>query len=131
MKANLGNLIVGYVCDLIDNQLVTKAVTVSLSVLMQIIYASVGLWMLLAWVGYAEGKRKKSLSQWIIRFGNLCMGVYLLQQFILKGLYNHTALPEILGCYWLPWVGFAITMLASLFLTKVSLRSQFGRSLIG
>jgi len=129
LKADLGSLIgVGY---LVDNQLVIKSIVISLSKLMQIIYASVGLLMLLAWVGYAEGKRKKSLSQWIIRFGNLCMGVYLLQQFILKGLYNHTALPEILGCYWLPWVGFVIALIGSVCISHLLVKTKAGRFLIG
>ena len=98
---------------------------------MQIIYASVGLWMLLVWVGYAEKSRKKPMSQWIIRFGNLCMGVYLMQQFILKGLYNHTALPEILGCYWLPWVGFVITLIGSVLIAQLMRSIKVGKFLIG
>lgn len=97
---------------------------------MQIIYASVGLWMLLVWVGYAEKSRKKLMSQWIIRFGNLCMGVYLMQQFILKGLYNHT-LPEILGCYWLPWVGFVIAFTGSVLVSQLLLKTKVGNFLIG
>ena len=108
-----------------------KVITASLTKVMQIIYASVGLWMLLVWVGYAEKSRKKPLSQWIIRFGNLCMGVYLLQQFILKGLYNHTSLPEVLGCYWLPWMGFVITLICSVLITFLMMKTKSGRFLIG
>lgn len=129
LRENIGSLMGGG--NLIDNQLIIKAKTFSLSKLMQIIYASVGLWMLLVWVGYAEGKRKKSLSQWIIRFGNFCMGVYLMQQFILKGLYNHTALPELLGCYWLPWVGFVIALIGSVLISQLMRTTKAGRFLIG
>lgn len=98
---------------------------------MQIIYASVGLWMLLVWVGYAEKSRKKPLPHWMITFGNLSMGVYLLQQFILMGLYDHTLLPEFLGCYWLPWCGFAISLFCSLVISHFFVKTTAGRFLIG
>ena len=71
------------------------------------------------------------MSQYIVRLGNLCFGVYLLQQFILKGLYDHTALPELLGCYWLPWVGFAIALIGSIFVSQLMVKSKIGKFLIG
>ena len=98
---------------------------------MQVTYAFVGLWMLLVWVGYAEKRRKIPIPQWITKMGNLCFGVYLLQQFILMGLYDHTNLPQILGCYWLPWVGFAITLFSSLILSHILIKTKVGRFLIG
>lgn len=115
----------------LENQLVMKAALTSSSILMRIIYSSVGLAMLFIIIGYIEKDRPTSLPQWIIKMGNLCFGVYLLQQFILKGLYNYTNLPAVLGCYWLPWVGFVITLSMSLLLTKLSLKSSLGRFLIG
>ena len=102
-----------------------------MSKLIQIIYASVVLWMLLVWVGYAEKNRKKPMSQWIIRFGNLCMGVYLLQQFILKGLYNLTPLLEVSGCYWLPWGAFLIALIGAVFISQLLVKTKVGRFLIG
>lgn len=115
----------------VENQLVMKAALTSSSILMRIIYSSVGLAMLFIIIGYIEKDRPTSLPQWIIKVGNLCFGVYLLQQFILKGLYNYTNLPAVLGCYWLPWVGFVITLSISLLLTKLSLKTRLGRFLIG
>ena len=129
LRENIGSLMGGG--NLIDNQLIIKAITFSLSKLMQIIYASVGLWMLLVWVGYAEKRLKKSLPLWIVRLGNLCFGVYLLQQFILMGIYDHTLLPEILGYYWLPWFGFVISLFCSLVISHFLVKTMAGRFLIG
>lgn len=98
---------------------------------MQIIYASVGLWMLLVWVGYAEKRLKKSLPLWIVRLGNLCFGVYLLQQFILMGLYRYTQLPSLLGCYVLPWLGFMVALVGSVLISQLLVKTKTGKFLIG
>lgn len=87
--------------------------------------------MLFVIVGYTEQKRLGSVTTWIIKIGNLCFGVYLLQQFILKGLYNYTNLPSVLGCYWLPWVGFAIALTGSLVIALLLVKTKVGRFLIG
>jgi len=121
------------ICSLngVDNQLVTKIAIVSLSSLMKIIYSSIGLAMLFIIIGYKEKNRKTPLSQWIIKIGNLCFGVYLLQQFILRGLYNYTNLPRILGCYWLPWVGFVVALAGSIIITELLIKTKVGKFLIG
>lgn len=129
IKANLGSLMGG--ANLSDSQLSIKILSFFLSKFMQIIYASVGLWMLLLWIGYSEKNCKEGIPQWIIGFGNLCLGVYLLQQFILKGLYDHTALPDYLGCYWLPWGGFVIAFTGSVLVSQLLLKTKVGKFLIG
>ena len=129
LRENIGSLMGGG--NLIDNQLIIKAITFSLSKLMQIIYASVGLWMLLVWVGYAEKRLKKSLPLWIVRLGNLCFGVYLLQQFILMGLYRYTQLPSLLGCYVLPWLGFMVALVGSVLISQLLVKTKTGKFLIG
>ena len=98
---------------------------------MRIIYSSIGLAMLFIIIGYKEKNRKTPLPQWIIKIGNLSFGVYLLQQFILKGLYNYTNLPVVLGCYWLPWVGFVITLISSVLIAFLLVKTKIGRLLIG
>lgn len=114
-----------------DNQLVKKIGILSSSTLMRIIYSFVGLAMLFIIVGYKEKNRKTPLPQWIIEKGNLCFGVYLLQQFILKGIYNYTNLPGILGCYWLPWVGFVVAMAGSIVIAELLIKTKVGKFLIG
>lgn len=115
----------------VENQLVMKAALTSSSILMRIIYSSVGLAMLFIIIGYKEKDRTTSLPQWIIKVGNLCFGVYLLQQFILKGLYNYTNLPAVLGCYWLPWVGFLVALAGSLVVAGLLVKTKIGKFLIG
>lgn len=87
--------------------------------------------MLFFIVGFVEKKRSRLVSQWIIKVGNLCFGVYLLQQFILKSLYNYTNLPSVVGCYWLPWVGFTIALIGSLIIAQILVKTKVGRFLIG
>ena len=74
---------------------------------------------------------KGEIPQWLIKLGGLCFGVYLLQQFILMGLYYYTELPVILGCYWLPWVGFLIALIGSLVFAWLLVKTKVGRFLIG
>ena len=97
----------------------------------RMIYSSIGLAGLCVTVAMFEKKRTAPLPQWIVKVGALCMGVYLFQQFILKGLYNYTRLPEMLGYYWLPWVGFIIALAGSLGLSYLIRLTKAGRFLIG
>ena len=115
----------------IYNQVAIKAFLLAVSKLLQITYAIVGLCMLLVWVGYGENKLKNPVSGWILNLGNLCFGVYIFQQFILQGLYEYTILPDVLGCYWLPWVGFGISLLGSISLSYVFRLTKIGRFFIG
>lgn len=82
-------------------------------------------------VGMFETKRCSPLPNWVIMIGGLCMGVYLFQQFILKGLYLNTALLEIVGLILLPWIGFVIALVVSLLLSYLMRLTKAGRFLIG
>lgn len=119
LKENLNSLIGG------------GQLSASLSKLLQLVYAFVGLCMLFVIIGYKEKNRKKPIPKWIIKKGNLCFGVYLFQQFILKGLYNYTNLPFILGCYWLPWIGFVVALIGSIVLAQLLVKTKTGKFLIG
>lgn len=129
LKENVGYLTGGGV--MFDNQLVIRAINASLANMLRIIFSSVGLAMLFIIVGYKDKNRKTPLPQWIIEKGNLCFGVYLLQQFILKGLYNYSDLPEILGCYWLPWMGFVVALVGSILIAQLLVKTKTGKFLIG
>ena len=95
----------------------------------QIIYAMAGIAMAFSLVGCYLIKH--SLKEWMVQVSALSFGVYLFQQFVLKGLYDHTILPTLLGCYWLPWFGFIITLISSLILSWLLRKTQIGRFLIG
>lgn len=70
-------------------------------------------------------------EKWVIESSSLCYGVYVFHQFILLYLYYDTSLPDIFGTYWLPIVGFSITIVLSIILTKLLLKTKTGRFLIG
>ena len=112
-----------------DYRLVKKVANESLSTMMRLIYSSIGLAMLFIVIGYKEKNRKMPLPQWIIKIGNLCFGVYLLQQFI--RIYIYTDLPVILGFYWLPWVGFVVALVGSIIMTELLIKTKIGKFLIG
>jgi hypothetical protein len=112
-----------------DYQLVAKIANISIQRLLQLFYSSTGILMTLVlanvWL------KKYSVKSWMERVAALSFGVYLFQQFILKGVYDHTSLPAVLGPYWLPWVGFVIAFLGSLLLSWVFRMTWVGKFLIG
>ena len=111
------------------NQRITSVVVFSVQHALRLVYASVGIVMTLSWVGCYL--KRHVAPQWMEQVGALSFGVYLFQQFILKGLYDHTTLPSFLGCYWLPWVGFVVALLGSLLMAYLLRATKFGRFLIG
>ena len=60
-----------------------------------------------------------------------CYGVYIYQQFILLLIYFYTNIPEMLGPIVLPWVACAVTIILSLLMCHLTLKTRFGRFLIG
>lgn len=76
-----------------------------------------------------EGFRPK---QWVIDASKDCYGVYVYHQFILVFIYFCTPLYSVCNTeYLLPWVGFILTLFISLVLTRLTLKTKFGRFLIG
>lgn len=70
-------------------------------------------------------------KEWILKCSGLCYGVYIYHQFILKYVYYYTPIPDLVGTYWLPWVGLLITLIISITGTSITLRTKLGRFLIG
>lgn len=93
------------------NSIIIKALYISTQKLLTIIYASLGCFAIYITAVYAF--KNKKVSPWIIKFGNISMGVYIIQQFVLIWLYYHTTLPIHLGSTYLPWAGLAITLIIS------------------
>lgn len=92
---------------------------------------TIGVFILFCVINVYENNRKSEIPDFIIKVGSLCMGIYLLQQFILKILFDLTLLPEVLGPYLLPWVGFVIALLVSMVLTYYLRRNSIGRFILG
>lgn len=124
LKERIGAVLIGG-----GNQLVTKISILLAQRALTLVYAFVGIIMMLSWVGCYL--KRHAAPQWMEQVGALSFGVYLFQQFILKGLYDHTALPSLLGCYWLPWVGFVVALIGSLLMAYLLRATKFGRFLIG
>ena len=112
-----------------DNRSVTKIVVISIQQALKLFYASAGIMMTFSIVG--SFLKKHTIPQWMEQVGALSFGVYLLQQFILKGIYDYTVLPSLLGCYWLPWFGFVCALMSSLIISKLLIKTKAGRFLIG
>lgn len=75
--------------------------------------------------------QRHQLSEATKKMAASCFGIYLLQQFILQGLYYITDFPIWVGPYWLPWLGFVIAVIISYLLSVLLLKTKIGRFLIG
>lgn len=71
------------------------------------------------------------ISNGITQLSGMCFGVYLYQQFILIYLYYHTDYVNVIGGGIAPWAAFAITLIASIGLSYLTLKTRIGRALIG
>ncbi|MCH5175530.1 MAG: acyltransferase family protein [Prevotellaceae bacterium] len=60
-----------------------------------------------------------------------CYGVYIYQDYILTYLYYHTDFASVVPNALFPWAGFVITLILSLLLCHLTLKTRFGRFLIG
>lgn len=89
-----------------------KALCASTTKAMRIVYASLGI--AATYMTFAHWANHHTPSKWMIKFGTISMGIYILQQFILQALYYKTSLPIIVGSYWLPWGGVIFTLLLSI-----------------
>lgn len=74
---------------------------------------------------------RHTLPWWMIRLSTYCYGVYVYHQFFLRYMYYETGLPYGVSCYALPWIGMSLTLALSLTATHLTLKTRFGRFLIG
>lgn len=74
--------------------------------------------------------RLKSISI-LITLSSYCYGVYIYQQFILRYLYYQTSICSLISPLILPWFGFIVTLLLSLLFCHLTLKTKFGKFLIG
>ncbi len=74
---------------------------------------------------------KIKISPALVKLSGLCFGIYLYQEFILMLLYYHTDYVGHVGLWWAPWLAFAATLLVSTALSYLTMKTRFGRALIG
>ena len=76
-------------------------------------------------------KGMKRISTFLSSISSLCFGVYLYHQFILKILWYKTNLPILVGPACLPILGCFITLILSIILFELTIKTKIGRFLIG
>ncbi|WP_345739883.1 acyltransferase [Parabacteroides johnsonii] len=108
--------------------LLGKIYKISLRNLCKLGYATTGVFTFYLWSLYIT--KRHNIPQKLVKINGACFGIYLFQQFILLILYYNTPLPQIVGTYWLPWVGLFITLPVSLLLSRALLKTSAGRLLI-
>lgn len=68
---------------------------------------------------------------WLITLSGYCYGVYIYQQFVLRYLYYKTSFAAVLPVELLPWMGFLVGLALSLGLCHLTLKTRWGRYMIG
>ena len=127
----IGGLLLNRYLQSIDNSVSPWHLPILLGkTAVKILYATVGTIMSYLVVNLIIKNRVGIGEPWIT-FNLCCFGVYIYHQFILEYLYYHTALPTLVGSYWLPWVGFFITLPAAFILSYATRKTKVGKLLIG
>lgn len=93
-----------------------KAVLKVLSNTCTLIYSSLGL-ISIFFISILYTQKHK-LKTWYVSLGNMCFGIYIFQEFIIKYLYYYTDIGERVSYLVLPWIVFIITTVTSILLSK-------------
>ena len=67
----------------------------------------------------------------LVMLSSYCYGVYIYHQFILRTIYYHTPISHLVQANLIVWIVFPITIILSLLLTHITLKTKLGRKLIG
>jgi hypothetical protein len=95
------------------------------------LYAIPGVIALYLWSMNMVYINNKVLPKFFQNLVGTCFGVYLFQEFILRPLYYQSGFPAYISPYLMPWIGFAIALVLSVFISWTLLKSKVGRWLIG
>lgn len=109
--------------------IINKVITMSGRSACQLIYASIG--TVVFYITAIYYTQRNQLKPFTVKLASCCFGIYLFQQFLLKGLYYKTGFAAAVGPYWLPWLGFIIAAPLSYLLTVLLLKTKTGKYLIG
>lgn len=111
---------------LLDNQMINLII----AKLLKFVLAMSGIFMSYWVINYCLRDIKK-LPNWMEKVSVCSFGIYILQQFILKGLYYYTEMPYWVDEMLVPWIGLVIAFAASYIGSNILLSSKYGRMLIG
>lgn len=70
------------------------------------------------------------LPEYIVRINSYCFGIYIFQQFVFMILYYYSPIPQLVGTYWLPWVGVFMALAVSYLATRILFCTRIGKSLL-
>lgn len=108
---------------LIDGTLIAKIVKFSYS-----LFGVITIFLTSYYLVYIKGFK---LSTFFLQLSNICFGVYIFQEFILRFLYYKTNLCYVIDSYSLPWICFIITLIISCALTVLLRTNKIGRFILG
>lgn len=74
---------------------------------------------------------KYSIPAILTMLSSYCYGVYIYHQFILRGLYYYTPLPQMIPETVIVWCVLPLTIILSLSFTHLTLKTKIGKNLIG
>lgn len=115
-----------------NDGIIIKAIAFSIKCVARLIMSTVGCLIVYFLAnGILYTLRIQRISRTWLYINQICFGIYLFQQFILKYLYYNTNLPTIFGTYWTPWIFFVIALLGSAILSIIIRKSRIGHTLIG
>ncbi|WP_459186838.1 acyltransferase family protein [Parabacteroides sp. APC149_11_2_Y6] len=107
-----------------------KTVVLVQSNLLRSIMASVGCIALYVYVYRIVYAEKYVLSNFLVKASSICYGVYIIHQFILKYLYYNIQLSAINNVI-LPWLILFISLVVSVLISFLLIKTKIGRFLIG
>ena len=80
---------------------------------------------------YVSQEISPQMQLFFYHFSTLSMGIYIIQEFIIRIIYYKTQLPQYLGSVLLPWITIIITLIASYMLAYFAHNHKVGKILIG
>ena len=112
---------------------VKKAAMMIFANTLKMLYASCGIMALYLLVCRHSEKDDFKPRHWVIRASSVCYGVYVFHQFVMKIMLDKITPPlqEVVDSFMIPWVLLVVSLTISLLLTELSLKTRFGRFLIG
>lgn len=99
--------------------------------LCQLIYSTAGVLMLYIAVNRMIATGAVSFNHRIMTLSSYCFGVYIFQEFIIRIFYYKLHFIEKLNPYTFPLYSIAVTLLLSILLTHLSMKTKTGRFLLG
>ena len=114
-----------------ENELIAKCANIIYLNFWNFTYSLLGGIFLCILINYIFNNYSFSIPSFLVKLSGYCFGVYIYQQFILQILYYKFNWISLVNPMLLPWVSAFVTLIVSLLLTHLTLKTRFGRFLLG